>query len=237
MINRFLVFIVFVFLAADSSLHAIVAPSENFSEEIAYGNAFIHDLNPAVVICGSSRFSKTSLHYKRAQRIAYLFAQRGYSVITGGGGGIMEAANKGALQANGQSAGIVIGIKEICNDYILPDHVLRLSNSLLRKELFAVHAEAIIFLPGGFGSLDELFNIIALVQHNNEKEIPIILVGIEYWQPLLSWIENSMISFGLLTQAELRYIQLTDNPEKVLKIFEDWPLGGGALHRLPLGGP
>src|SRR6201986_2455783 len=151
---------------------------------------------PAVAGFGSARTSPGSLDYKRAERIGSGLASAGYAVITGGGPGIMEAANKGAVSANGVSVGlgIELPLEMGLNDFV--EIGIEFRYFFVRKTVFIKYSQAFVFLPGGFGTLDELFEALTLVQTGKITKFPIVLVGSEYWSGLLSWIRQSVLGSG-----------------------------------------
>ncbi len=163
--------------------------------EFVQGFDKLASIGPCVSIFGSARTTPEKKYYKLAEEIAYLLTQRGYGVITGGGPGIMEAANMGAKKGNGKSVGINIDLpfEQAANLFIDSDKLITFKHFFVRKVMFQKYAQGFIVLPGGFGTLDELFEAITLIQTGKIGKFPIILIGSEYWDGLLSWIKEVMM--------------------------------------------
>lgn len=181
----------------------------------------IHDLGPAVSIFGSSRTQPDSPYYKKAEEIAALMVKNNYAVITGGGGGIMEAANKGATEAGGVSVGlnITLPFEQMPNPYSTLK--LQFNYFFIRKVMFVKYASAYIIMPGGFGTLDELFEAVTLIQTHRIKPLPVIMVGRDYWQGLIDWIKARLISEKNASPDDLDIIQMIDKPEDILKAIKN----------------
>lgn len=162
--------------------------------EFVEGFEKLAKIGPCVSIFGSARTKPDNPYYKLAEEIAVKLTQSGYGVITGGGPGIMEAANKGAQKAKGKSVGLSIELpfEEQSNPYIDHDKLLIFHYFFVRKVMFVKYAQAFIVLPGGFGTMDELFEAITLIQTKKIDKFPIILVGKKYWSGLIDWVKNTM---------------------------------------------
>ncbi|PIE66652.1 MAG: TIGR00730 family Rossman fold protein [Deltaproteobacteria bacterium] len=175
--------------------------------EFVDGVEGLHDLGPAVSIFGSARTPAEDPQYKLAQAIAALFVENGFSVITGGGGGIMEAANRGAAEADGTSVGLNIRLpfEQRPNPYA--NIQMEFDYFFIRKVMFIKYASAYLVMPGGFGTLDELFEVLTLVQTQRIRPFPIILVGTDYWDGLLEWIRNQLLSQALISPTDMDIIQ------------------------------
>lgn len=173
-------------------------------------------IQPSVSIFGSSRINKNNKYYSLAQTIAKKLSNAGFSIVTGGGGGVMEAANLGAYQGKSYSVGlnIILSPQEKPNDY--QDISLQFRHFFSRKALFVKYATAYVFLPGGFGTLDELTEILALIQTNKAKLAPIILVCKDYWQDLISWFEKRLMAEKMIDKKNLNLFQILDDPNQVL---------------------
>ena len=189
--------------------------------EFVDGVEALHDLGPAVTIFGSARTRPKDPFYRTAERIAGLMVKNGFAVITGGGGGIMEAANKGAAEAGGKSVGlpILLPMEKKPNRYAMtriPFHYF-----FIRKFMFIKYTLAHIILPGGFGTLDELFETLTLIQTRRMKPQPVILVGSDYWRDLLSWLKKTMLAEKKIGRKDLALLQLTDSPEEVVRLVTE----------------
>ncbi|HEX9722104.1 MAG TPA: TIGR00730 family Rossman fold protein [Candidatus Paceibacterota bacterium] len=161
-------------------------------EEFTRGFYFLKDFGLAATIFGSARAPKNSIAYKETERLAYLLSKDGFDIITGGGPGVMEAANKGATEAGGRSGGINIQLfhEQRVNKYVTESSAFYYF--FIRKVMLAFASEVYIFFPGGFGTLDEFFELVTLVQTKKIEPIPIILVDKDYWNPLLHWIQKEV---------------------------------------------
>ncbi|MBW1758894.1 MAG: TIGR00730 family Rossman fold protein [Deltaproteobacteria bacterium] len=185
--------------------------------EFVDGVEALHDLGPAVSIFGSSRIQPDDPVYKSAEKIGALFAKNNFAVITGGGGGVMEAANKGAAKAGGTSVGlnIFLPFEQIPNEY--SNIKVGFKYFFIRKVMLVKYALAYIIMPGGFGTLDEMFEAVTLIQTHRIKPFPVILVGSDYWSGLLEWIKSRILEDERISPHDLDIIQIADKPEDVLK--------------------
>ncbi|MBS3907848.1 MAG: TIGR00730 family Rossman fold protein, partial [Syntrophaceae bacterium] len=176
--------------------------------------------HPAVSIFGSTRANPEDEVYQKAERIGRLLAENGFSVITGGGPGAMEAANKGASLAGGKSIGlnIELPLEQKPNPYA--NITLRYRYFFVRKVMFVKYAVAYIILPGGFGTMDELFESVTLIQTQKIKPFPVILVGSNYWKGLLDWIKEVVLKEGRISPTDLDILQLIDDPEEIVKTIK-----------------
>ena len=197
--------------------------------EFVEGFGLLAELGLAVSIFGSSRAVPGTRQYELATRIAAGLAEAGYAVITGGGPGIMEAANKGAAAANGTSVGLGI---ELPLEQGLNDHVeigIEFRYFFVRKTMFVKYSQAFVVLPGGFGTLDELFEALTLVQTGKVTRFPIVLVDSDYWSGLLSWLREEVVGQGKIAPADLDLLSIADEPEEVVRIIRAAHSNGGAL--------
>jgi uncharacterized protein (TIGR00730 family) len=171
----------------------------------------------AVTIFGSARVKPEDKYYQMTEILGRLLAQNGFSVITGGGPGIMEAANKGAAEANGKSIGMNIRLpfEQKPNPYA--NIHLDYKYFFIRKVMFVKYALAYVILPGGYGTMDEFFEALTLIQTKRVKSFPLILMGSEYWQGLLDWLKNSMLHKSMILPSDYEMIQIIDDPEEVVK--------------------
>ncbi len=171
-----------------------------------------------VSVFGSARTLPDNLYYKAAQETAALLANAGYAVITGGGPGIMEAANRGAFEAKGVSIGcnIELPFEQDPNPYQTRTLVFRYF--FVRKTMFVKYSTAFVIFPGGFGTLDELFEALTLIQTKKIKNFPVVLFGSDYWRGMLDWIKETMLAEGNISEADLKLLHLTDSPAEVVEI-------------------
>lgn len=188
--------------------------------EFVDGVETLHSIGKSVSIFGSARTRPDSPHYKKASDIAALMVRNGYGVITGGGGGIMEAANKGASEAGGTSVGlnITLPFEQEPNPY--SNIKVQFNYFFIRKVMFVKYATAYIIMPGGFGTLDELFESVTLIQTQRIKPLPVVLVGTEFWAGIIDWIKSTMLSEGNISEKDLDIFTITDDPDEVLRIVE-----------------
>jgi uncharacterized protein (TIGR00730 family) len=186
--------------------------------EFVDGFEELSDLKKAISIFGSAQSgaASTKKFYKIAEDTAYLLATNGYAVITGAGHGIMEAGNKGAKKACGESVGlnILIPIMQKPNRYVTK--LLEFKYFFCRKVMFVKYSKAFVVFPGGFGTLDELFEAITLVQTERVDPFPVILVGKEYWKGLISWIKGTLLVQGTIDEKDLKLFSVVDKPQEVL---------------------
>ncbi|MBI4050267.1 MAG: TIGR00730 family Rossman fold protein [Candidatus Doudnabacteria bacterium] len=190
--------------------------------EFVDGFHFISKFEKSVTFFGSARFDERDEHYRAAQKLARLLAKAGYTVITGGGPGIMEAANKGAVEGGGESVGLNIQLPfaQRINPYVKKG--MAFNYFFTRKVMLAFSAEAYIFFPGGYGTLDEAFEMITLRQtHKINPRVPIVLIGRDYWEPLAEWLrENALEKHGTIDEEEMKLFAVVDTPEEALAIIK-----------------
>ncbi len=174
-------------------------------------------IGPSVSIFGSARLPPDSIYYNLAVEVAQHVARKGFAIITGGGPGIMEAANKGAQEVKGRSCGLAIDLpfESEPNVYIDVKYRLSFRYFFIRKVMFIRYAQGYVFLPGGFGTLDELFEALTLIQTKKIKPFPIYLMGKAYWDKMLQWIEETMIPQGCISKEDFNIFLITDDPEEV----------------------
>ncbi len=188
--------------------------------EFVEGFEALAECQPAVSIFGSTRVKPEDEVYKKAERIGQLLAENGFGVITGGGPGVMEAANKGASLAGGKSIGlnIELPLEQTPNPYTNMNLIFHYF--FVRKVMFIKYAVAYIILPGGFGTMDELFESITLIQTHKIRPFPVILVGSNYWKGLLDWIKEVVLKEGKISPSDLEILQVADEPEEIIKIIK-----------------
>jgi uncharacterized protein (TIGR00730 family) len=190
--------------------------------EFVEGFEKLNKIGPSVTIFGSARTKKGMEHYKLAQKIAKKLAQEGFGIITGGGPGIMEAANRGAKKGNGASAGlnIVLPFEQEANPYIDPDKLVDFNYFFVRKVMFVKYAQAFVVMPGGFGTLDELFEALTLIQTKKIEKFPVILFDSSFWGGLIDWIQEKLRDeYHYISPNDLDLLHLTDDVDDVVKII------------------
>ncbi|AOZ72985.1 Rossman fold protein, TIGR00730 family [Boudabousia tangfeifanii] len=184
--------------------------------EFIEGFGALAELGPAVSVFGSARTPETEESYQQAREVGKLLAQAGYAVITGGGPGVMEAANRGALEGGGRSVGLGIELphEQGMNQWV--DLGINFRYFFARKTMFVKYSSGFIVMPGGFGTLDELFEATTLVQTKKVRHFPIVLVGKAYWSGLLEWIRTTMLQAGMISDNEDDLLQLVDTPQEAV---------------------
>jgi uncharacterized protein (TIGR00730 family) len=189
--------------------------------EFVEGVEELHDLGPAVSIFGSARIKPTDPYYQKTIEIASLLAENGFAIITGGGGGIMEAANKGAAEKNGRSVGlnITLPMEQRPNDY--SNKKVEFKYFFVRKVMFIKYAMAYVVMPGGFGTLDEMFEAVTLIQTHRVKPFPVILFGSEYWGGLVEWIRARLLENQMISPYDLDILKVTDDPQEILRMVKN----------------
>jgi uncharacterized protein (TIGR00730 family) len=185
--------------------------------EFVEGVEALHEVGPAVSFFGSARVKPTDSIYKKAEKLARLFVEHNFAVITGGGGGVMEAANKGAADAGGTSVGLNIVLPHEQAPNPFANIKIEFKYFFIRKVMFVKYATAYIILPGGFGTLDELFEAVTLVQTHRIKPFPLILVGYDYWAGLIDWIKEKLLTEKRISQQDLEILQVMDDSEEIVK--------------------
>ncbi|MDG1823597.1 MAG: TIGR00730 family Rossman fold protein [Flavobacteriaceae bacterium] len=181
--------------------------------------------NPCISIFGSARTPNTDPNYKLASEIAQRIVGLGFGVITGGGPGIMEAANKGAQEAGGSSVGLTIDLpfEENHNKYIDKDRMINFDYFFVRKVMFVKYAQAFVVLPGGFGTLDELMEAITLIQTSKIKKIPIILVGTSFWSGLIDWLKQTLLAQNnTISEGDLDIFICVDTADEVIDLLKQY---------------
>ena len=193
--------------------------------EFVQGFETMSKIGPCVSVFGSARTKADNKYYKQAEEIGYLLTQSGYGVISGGGPGIMEAANKGAFRGEGKSVGLNIELpfEQSSNPYIDNDKLINFDYFFVRKVMFVKYAQGFIVLPGGVGTLDELFEAITLIQTQKIGKFPIVLVGKVYWKGLLVWIKEVMLAKEQnISIEDLDLINVVDTPLEAVDIINDF---------------
>ncbi len=187
--------------------------------EFVEGFEALRNIRPAVTIFGSARTLENAVDYQLARNIAFGLSKKGFSIITGGGPGIMQAANQGAHEAGGRSIGcnIELPFEQKSNPYVnLP---VNFHYFFIRKVMFLRYTSAVVVMPGGFGTMDELFEVLTLVQTHKIDPFPIILVDRKFWQGAIDWIKSTILENSYIDKGDLNLLQVVDKPEEVTKII------------------
>jgi uncharacterized protein (TIGR00730 family) len=207
-------------LKADSSWRMFKIMSE-----FVDGFEKMERFGPCISIFGSARTKPDNKYYDMAVKTAELLAKEGYGIITGGGPGIMEAGNRGAKLGKGSSVGlhIELGFEQDWNDFIDADKLLIFKYFFARKVMFIRYAQAFVFMPGGFGTIDEVFETLTLVQTKKIDPVPLIFMGEQYWSGMMDWITKSMLEEEHnINKEDLKLFHITDDPKKVVKVINDF---------------
>mgnify|MGYP006423499427 FL=1 len=193
--------------------------------EFVEGFESMSKIGPCVSVFGSARTLPENKYYKTAEEIGFLLTLKGYGVITGGGPGIMEAANKGAKRGGGKSVGLNIELpfEQSHNNFIDNDKILNFDYFFVRKVMFVKYAQGFIVLPGGVGTLDELFEAITLIQTGKIGKFPIVLVGHSYWNGMINWIKATMLELEKnISASDLDLFSVVDTPEEAVEVIEEF---------------
>jgi uncharacterized protein (TIGR00730 family) len=190
--------------------------------ELIDGIETLNELGPAVSIFGGARFDRESPYYQAAEETAALITERGFTVITGGGPGIMEAANRGCIQAGGTSVGLNIELphEQTPNQY--QNLSLSFRYFFTRKLMFVKYATAYVIFPGGFGTMDEFFESLTLIQTGRIRRFPVVLYGSQYWQGLLQWLEETMLAHHCIKAEDMQFFELVDRVEDAVRIIYEY---------------
>lgn len=188
--------------------------------EFVEGFDVMREVGPGISIFGSARTKPSDPHYKMGVEVAGALARRGYTIITGGGPGAMEAANKGAQEAGGQSVGLNIDLPMEQDPNPYQDIELNFKYFFARKVCFAKYALGYVVLPGGFGTMDEFFEALTLIQTRKMKDFPIVLMGTDYWGGLVRWIKRTMVAEGTISASDPDMFYLTDDPQEAAMVIQ-----------------
>jgi uncharacterized protein (TIGR00730 family) len=206
--------------------HDIAHRLKSIEDEFRRGFTFIKKYKKSVSFFGSARFEEGNVHYEQARHLAArIVKELGLAVVTGGGPGIMEAGNRGAIEADGESYGITIKLpnNQVTNPYVKES--VELSHFYVRKVMLSFAAESYIFFPGGFGTLDEFFELITLIQTHKIRPVPVILYGMDFWLPLQQFIEEQMCDIHKsIDRADMQIYTITDDENEVIRIIKDAPM-------------
>lgn len=197
--------------------------------EFVDGFELMSRTSPAISIFGSARMKPGSKYYELTRRVAFELAKTGYGIVSGGGGGLMEAANRGAREAGGESIGLNIELpfEQRPNEYIDPDKLMTFQHFFVRKVMFVKYAQGFIVMPGGYGTLDEFSEAITLIQTKKTKAFPVILMGSEYWKKLLEWMRGTAIDEGSIAPRDLDIFHVCDDPAEAVQIIKDFGIRHG----------
>ena len=190
--------------------------------EFVEGFQQLADISPSVSIFGSARFKPDHPYYEVSEEISRLLSDSGFAVVSGGGPGVMEAANKGAFAGKSESVGLNIKLPHEQSGNPYQDISLNFKYFFARKVMFVKYASAYVVMPGGFGTLDEMAEILTLVQTGKSKRIPIILFGTSFWEGLLEWFEKTLVEVGTISAGDMDLFQLTDDPQFVVDTIFDF---------------
>jgi len=190
--------------------------------EFVDGFQQLADLSPSVSIFGSARFKPDNPYYKASEEISRLLSDSGFAVVSGGGPGVMEASNRGAFAGKSASVGLNIKLPFEQTGNAFQDISLNFKYFFARKVMFVKYASAYVVMPGGFGTLDEMAEVLTLVQTGKSKKVPIILYGSSFWNGLLEWFESSLIEAGTISPEDMDLFQITDDPQFVVETIFDF---------------
>ena len=188
--------------------------------DIMGGLRELHDVKRAITVFGSARFKPTSAYYRQTVAMGELLARSGYAVITGGGPGLMEAANKGAKKAGGMSLGlnIKLPVEQTPNAYV--DRFVEFRYFFVRKMMLVKYSQAFVVMPGGVGTLDELFEVSTLIQTGKLRRFPVVLVGERFWRKLRTFVDDVLVGEGAVAHDELSFANITDSPAEAMRFIE-----------------
>ena len=187
--------------------------------ELVEGFEALNNIGPAVTVFGSARLEPGSRYYNKCFKVAENLAKAGFTVISGGGPGIMEAANKGAQNANGTSVGLNIELPMEQSPNAFQDIKVEFRYFFVRKLMFVKYAVGYVIFPGGFGTMDELFEALTLIQTKKIRSFPVILVGKEYWEGMIGWLKNTVLTMGNISSEDIDLLHIVDEPDEVCAII------------------
>jgi uncharacterized protein (TIGR00730 family) len=192
--------------------------------EFVQGYERMAKIGPCISVFGSARTKPDDKYYKMAENISEMLGKRGYGVITGGGPGIMEAGNKGAQKGGGKSVGLNIDLpfEQSGNPFIDPESNLKFDYFFVRKVVFVKYSQGFVVVPGGFGTLDEMFEALTLIQTKKINKRPVVLVGSEYWKGLIDWLRQTMLQDGKISEPDLDLFKLVDTEEEAIEYIDDF---------------
>ncbi len=190
--------------------------------ELVEGFDSLADIEPAITIYGSARLKPENELYSQTEEIAYLLGKAGFNIMTGGGPGVMEAANKGAARAGVKSVGLNIKLpqEQMCNDY--STRSITFHHFFVRKVMLVKYATAFIIMPGGLGTLDEVTEVLTLIQTEKIKPFPVILFSTKYWRGFLDWLKGTMLTHGAISEEDFDLLRVFDSPKDVVGAVKKW---------------
>jgi uncharacterized protein (TIGR00730 family) len=202
--------------------------------ELVEGFDKLSGIEPAVTIYGSARVGENDKLYAETEEIAYRLGQSGFSIVTGGGPGVMEAANKGARRAGVTSVGLNISlpVEQICNAYATKS--ITFDHFFTRKVMLVKYAVAFVIMPGGLGTLDELTEVLTLMQTHKMKPFPIVLFRSEFWKGFLDWLRGSVLSREYISEEDFDLLRVLDRPDEVVETIQRWHVGREVIGRKAL---
>jgi len=211
------------------------AQAEEIGDEFLQGFEAVARIDrPAVTLFGSARVHEGHPAYEQAREVGRRFAEAGFAVVTGGGPGVMEAANRGAKEGGGLSVGFNIELPHEQHENRYLDIELTFRHFYVRKTMFVKAAEGFVIFPGGFGTLDELFEALTLIQTGKVLNFPVVLFDRAYWQPMVDWIRNRLLAERMVSREDVELLYLTDSPdEAVAKVIEYYEAHGSATPAEP----
>ena len=192
--------------------------------EFVEGFETLSEVGPAVSIFGSARTKPGTPNYELGVAVSKELVKRGFGIISGGGPGIMEAANKGAHEAKGTSVGLNINIphEQFSNPYIDSDRLVNFDFFFVRKVMFVKYAQGFVVLPGGFGTMDELFEALTLIQTQKSSQFPVVLMGTAFWGGLVDWLKETMLAAGNIAEKDLNLFRITDDPVEAADLISEF---------------
>jgi len=195
--------------------------------EFVEGFEKMSNIKPSVAVFGSARTKPSDKCYKMTVKVSKELTKKGFGIITGGGPGIMEAANKGAKEVNGSSTGVNIELphEQYSNAYVDKDKLLNFRYFFVRKVMFFKYSQGYVIMPGGFGTIDEFFEVLTLIQTGKTKKVPVVVMGVEYWKPLMNWVKDYMAKFKYIEDFDMDLFKLTDDPKEAAEIIYQFHKG------------
>lgn len=213
-----------LFLAGPDSLVKEILRLTRITWEYLHGFYRFRNVHNCVTVFGSARFHQQHTYYEMAYEVGRLLAEEGFAVMTGGGPGIMEAANRGAKEAGGESIGCNIRLpaEQMPNRYL--DKWITFKFFFIRKLMLTKYSLSFIVMPGGYGTLDELFEMATLIQTGKIKNFPVVLMGKTFWQPLIAYLQDTLVAQGTIVDSDVHKLIVTDSPQEAVSFIKDFKL-------------